>query len=91
MPAINFDLMLQAAMSAKAEPNQIVFWSRLPDWKSQTLTPNPDAARPAIAGRHWHPGHRRRSDRIVGSIAAPACGGFWPFSTVLTGRLFGPH
>ena len=23
--------------------NQIVYWSRLPDWKNQTLTPNPDA------------------------------------------------
>ena len=42
MPAVNFDLMLQAAMSAKAKINQIVFWSRLPDWKNQTLTPNPD-------------------------------------------------
>lgn len=42
MPAVNFDLMLQAAISAKAKPNQIVFWSRLPDWKNQTLTPNPD-------------------------------------------------
>jgi hypothetical protein len=23
--------------------NEIVYWSRLPDWKNQTLTPNPDA------------------------------------------------
>ena len=22
--------------------NQVVYWSRLPDWKTQTLTPNPD-------------------------------------------------
>ena len=43
MPAVNLDLMLQAMMdSAKGKPNQIVFWSRLPDWKNQTLTPNPD-------------------------------------------------
>ena len=42
MPAVNYDLMLQAALSANAKPNQIVFWSRLPDWKNQTLTPNPD-------------------------------------------------
>ena len=27
---------------AKADFNQIVYWSRLPDWKNQTLTPNPD-------------------------------------------------
>ncbi len=43
MPAVNFDLMLQAMIgSAKGKPNQIVYWSRLPDWKIQTLTPNPD-------------------------------------------------
>ena len=27
----------------KGKPNQIVYWSRLPDWKNQTLTPNPDS------------------------------------------------
>ena len=43
LPAVNFDLMLQAMIaSAKGKPNQIVYWSRLPDWKIQTLTPNPD-------------------------------------------------
>ena len=43
MPAVNYDLMLQAAIrDAKGAVNQIVFWSRLPDWKNQTLTPNPD-------------------------------------------------
>jgi hypothetical protein len=43
MPAVNFDLMLQAMIgSTKGKPNQIVYWSRLPDWKNQTLTPNPD-------------------------------------------------
>ena len=24
------------------KPNQIVYWSRLLDWRNQTLTPNPD-------------------------------------------------
>jgi hypothetical protein len=42
MPAVNFDLMLQAATGAKGGPNQIVYWSHLFDWKNQTLTPNPD-------------------------------------------------
>jgi hypothetical protein len=43
MPAVNYDLMLQAAIrDAKGAANQIVFWSRLPGWKNQTLTPNPD-------------------------------------------------
>ena len=43
MPAVNFDLMLQAAIKNKSAANQIVYWSRLPSWKNQTLTPNPDA------------------------------------------------
>ena len=42
MPAVNYDLMLQAAIGAKGKTNQIIYWSRLPDWKNQTLTPNPD-------------------------------------------------
>src|SRR5271169_3611494 len=44
MPAVNYDLMRQAAIhEAKGAENQIVYWSRLPTWKNQTLTPNPDA------------------------------------------------
>jgi hypothetical protein len=43
LPAVNYDLMFQAARQAKGGFNQIVYWSRLPDWKIQTLTPNPDA------------------------------------------------
>jgi Uncharacterized conserved protein len=44
MPAVNYDLMFQAAArGAKADFNQVIYWSRLPDWKIQTLTPNPDA------------------------------------------------
>jgi len=44
MPAVNYDLMLQAAVrEAKADFNQVIYWSRLPDWKIQTLTPNPDS------------------------------------------------
>ena len=44
MPAVNYDLMLQALIrDVKGGPNQIVYWSGLPDWKNQTLTPNPDA------------------------------------------------
>jgi hypothetical protein len=43
MPAVNYDLMYQAMIrDAKGGPNQIVYWSRLSDWKNQTLTPNPD-------------------------------------------------
>jgi hypothetical protein len=44
MPAVNYDLMYRAMVrDAKGDFNQITYWSRLPDWKIQTLTPNPDA------------------------------------------------
>ena len=44
MPAVNTDRMFQAmAREVKGSWNQIVYWSRLLDWKNQTLTPNPDA------------------------------------------------
>jgi len=43
MPAVNFDLMYQAACEAQRRWNQLIYWSHLPDWKIQTLTPNPDA------------------------------------------------
>ena len=44
MPAVNTDLMFRAmAAGVKGDWNQIVYWSRLVDWKNQTLTPNPDA------------------------------------------------
>jgi hypothetical protein len=42
MPAVNFDLMLQAAIANGAKANQLVYWSRPVNWKDQTLTPNPD-------------------------------------------------
>src|SRR5580700_6705512 len=45
-PAVNFDVMYQAMVrDAKAGEgsNKIVYWSRLFDWKNQTLTPNPDS------------------------------------------------
>lgn len=45
MPAVNEDLMLQAMIvSAKGQTNQIAYWSRLPDWKILTLTPNPTSS-----------------------------------------------
>lgn len=42
MPAVNFDLMLQAFLKAGGLPNQVPFWSHLLDGQNQTLTPNPD-------------------------------------------------
>lgn len=42
IPAVNFQLMYEALVASKGGWNQIVYWSRLPDWKNQTLTPNPD-------------------------------------------------
>jgi hypothetical protein len=44
MPAVNFDAMYQALVrDAHGGSNQIVYRSRLLDWKNQTLTRNPDA------------------------------------------------
>jgi len=43
MSAVNTELMYQASVKAKGKFNQIAYWSHLPDWKNQTLTPNPDA------------------------------------------------
>src|SRR5215471_3035135 len=44
MPIVNYELMYQAMLSqARGGFNQILYWSRLPDWKNQTLTPNPDS------------------------------------------------
>ena len=42
MPAVNAELMFQAMQDAKADFNQVVYWSRPINWKDQTLTPNPD-------------------------------------------------
>jgi hypothetical protein len=43
MPAVNLDIMYQAMLrETKARDNQMLYWSRLLDWKTQTLTPNTD-------------------------------------------------
>jgi hypothetical protein len=42
MPAVNTDLMYQATLKLGGGSNTIVYWSRLLDWRNQTLTPNPD-------------------------------------------------
>jgi hypothetical protein len=42
IPAVNFELMYEAMVKAGGDWNQVVYWSRLPSWKNQTLTPNPD-------------------------------------------------
>ena len=44
MPAVNYDRMYQAMVSqTHGSYNQIVYWSKLPSWKNQLLTPNPDS------------------------------------------------
>ncbi|WP_276131842.1 DUF1254 domain-containing protein [Polluticoccus soli] len=42
MPVVNFDLMLQEFKKNGGDYNKILYWSKLFDWKNQTLTPNPD-------------------------------------------------
>ncbi len=44
LPAVNYDLMLQAMLTqTTAKQHEIVYWSEPVTWKNQTLTPNPDA------------------------------------------------
>ena len=42
MPAVNAQLMFDAAKRNGSDYNQIVYWSRPLTWKNQTLTPNPN-------------------------------------------------
>lgn len=42
VPAVNFEMLFAAFKNAGGDWNQVAYWSRLPDWKNQTLTPNPD-------------------------------------------------
>jgi hypothetical protein len=43
MPAVNYHLMYQEMVrTTNGAFNQVLYWSRLLDWKNQTLTPNPD-------------------------------------------------
>jgi hypothetical protein len=43
MPAVNYELMFrEMADKLGGGSNQILYWSRLLDWRNQTLTPNPD-------------------------------------------------
>src|SRR6266404_1272925 len=42
MPAVNAQLMFDAAKKSGGDFNQIVYWSRPLTWKNQTLTPNPN-------------------------------------------------
>jgi hypothetical protein len=42
MPAVNFELMLQAAIANGGAANQMLYWSRPVNWKDQALTPNPN-------------------------------------------------
>lgn len=67
MPAVNFELLYDALLNAKGDWNQVVYWSRLPDWKNQTLTPNPDVI-------YVFPFYTTRSGPVVLEIP-PANGG----------------
>jgi len=42
MPAVNYDRMVQAFAALGGGFNQMAYWSRLPDGRNQSLTPNPD-------------------------------------------------
>ncbi|HKE43436.1 MAG TPA: DUF1254 domain-containing protein [Steroidobacteraceae bacterium] len=42
MPAVNLEIFFEQRHKVNADWNQVLYWSRLPDWMNQTLTPNPD-------------------------------------------------
>lgn len=42
MPLVNYELMYQAFLKLGGNFNQVALWPGLPDWRNQTLTPNPD-------------------------------------------------
>lgn len=67
IPAVNFDLMVQAAAANGARPNQIVYWSRPVNWKDQTLTPNPDTI-------YFNPFYDTREGPVVLEIPPAANG-----------------
>jgi hypothetical protein len=61
MPAVNFELLYQGMVDSKGAWNQIVYWSRLPDWKNQTLTPNPGTV-------YLHPFYNTKDGPVVMEI-----------------------
>lgn len=42
VPAVNYELLFASLVRLGGGWNDVAYWSRLPDWKNQTLTPNPD-------------------------------------------------
>jgi hypothetical protein len=58
MPAVNFELLYQGMVDSKGAWNEIVYWSRLPDWKNQTLTPNPGTV-------YLHPFYNTKDGPVV--------------------------
>lgn len=68
MPAVNFELMVAALRKVGGDFNQVVYWSRLPDWKNQTLTPNPDVI-------YLMPFYDTRQGPVV--LEIPAAEGAW--------------
>jgi hypothetical protein len=65
MPAVNFQLMLDAFKTIGGGPNEIVYWSKPVNWKDQTLTPNPDTI-------YFTPFYDTRSGPVV--LEIPAAG-----------------
>jgi hypothetical protein len=66
MPAVSFQLMLDAFKTIGGGPNEIVYWSKPVNWKDQTLTPNPDTI-------YFTPFYDTRSGPVV--LEIPAAGG----------------
>lgn len=67
MPAVNFQLMLDAFEKMQGGPNQVAYWSKPLNWKNQTLTPNPETI-------YFMPFYDTRNGPVVLDIP-PAVGG----------------
>lgn len=68
MPAVSFELLYDGMVASKGGWNQVVYWSRLPDWKNQTLTPNPGTV-------YFHPFYNTKDAGPVVLEIPPADGG----------------
>jgi hypothetical protein len=74
MPAVNFQLMLDAFRGLGGKPNQVIYWSRPVNWKNQALTPNPDTI-------YFTAFYDTRSGPVVLEIPAAGDGSFTGFSS----------
>src|ERR1700742_1135106 len=67
IPAVNYDVMYQAALKTGMKDNQIIYWSKPCNWQNQFLTPNTDAL-------YFLPFYNTKAGPIVVEIPAASKG-----------------